>query len=158
MCWYVYLARSTTENSDRVHHDKKQSLVNGDFVSESFVLILQLIRSEKTFQIRQLDTGHAAEPLWKLLSPRTHWAHWTSFLCVPNSLPIPFWLNIQIAGQGVLALLFCTDNSAPLASHYPGLCRLWASKSPRVFFHPWIWRCVFSPWDFSSTHNLSFLF
>ena len=38
-------------------------------VAESSVLILQLIRPEKSFQVCQLDTRHAAEPLSKLLAP-----------------------------------------------------------------------------------------
>lgn len=93
----------------------QSSILSMEILRLSFVLILQLIRPEKTFQISQLDPGQAAEPLSKLLSPRTQRAHWPSHLCVPNSLPISFWFNIQITSQSVLALFFCPGNCTTLA-------------------------------------------
>lgn len=162
MCRYVYPPTRIPEDLGHVHNDTKQSSAHGDFVAELSVLILELIRPEKIFQICQLDIGHAAEPPSKLMSPWTHWVHWPSLLYFPNALPISCGSVYRSLARVCWLCFFCTGNSTILAYkcyNLPvifGVLRVLRVKTISPFLpmpHPDVFP---SPLDFTSTQSSTF--
>lgn len=113
MCTYVYPTTSTTENSDHVHCNEKA--VFGPWRFCGWVICPHFIAHQAWEDLPDPSAGYRTHSWasFKTAVTPDSMSYWTSLLCAPHSLPIPFQLNVHITGQAVLALLVCTGNSAP---------------------------------------------
>lgn len=118
MCSYVYPTTSTTENSDHVHRNEKA--VFGPWWFCGWIICPHFIAHQAWEDLPDPSAGYRTHSWasFKTAVTPDSLSCWTSLLCAPDSLPIPFRLNVHITGQAVLALLVRTGNSTGRSVDY----------------------------------------